>query len=250
MSATNIKADGKVNFWAFANPSNFMKLSGALLPWVTAGAVLCLAIGLGWSLFGTPPAFDHGEAVKILFVHVPSAMLAINTYFLMMIASLIGLIRRHPVSHLIAKAAAPIGAGFTIIAIVTGALWGQPGWGTWWVWDARLTSILVMLFFYMGYIAMWNAVEDPVKAAELAAILCLVGSVFAFLSRYAVLFFATLHQGATLSLDKEQNIADVYYVPLLIMIAGFYLLFIALLLVGVRTEIRARRIRAMRLAEA
>ena len=249
MTATNVRTDGKINIWAFANPANFMKLSGALLPWVSLGAALCLSVGLVWSLFYTPAAYDHGQAVKIIFIHVPSALLAINTYFLMMLASLIGLIRSHPVSHLVAKAAAPVGAAFTVVAIVTGAIWGQPGWGTWWVWDARLTSILVMLFFYLGYIALWNAIEDPVKAADLAAILCLVGSVFAVLSRYAVLFFATLHQGSTLSLDAEQNIDDAFYHPLLVMIVGFYLLFIALLLVGVRTEIRARRVRAMRLAE-
>lgn len=236
------------SFWTFANPHNFMRLSGALLPWATVGAIVTLTVGLIWVLTATPPDYQQKETIKIFFLHVPAAMMAVNVYVLMVVASLIGLIRGHPVSHLVAKAAAPIGATFTLIAIVTGAIWGQPMWGTWWVWDARLTSVLILLFFYIGYIALWNAIDDPVKAADLAAILCLVGSVFAFLSRYAVEFWNTLHQGASLSLDAEKNVADVYYAPLLVMILGVYLMFIALLFIGVRTEIRARRLRALRLA--
>lgn len=235
--------------WTYANPNNFMRLSGAILPWTAAGAVIALAVGLGWSLFGTPPDYQQGQTIKIFFIHVPAALMAVNVYAVMVIASLIGLVRSHPVSHLLAKAAAPIGAGFTLVAIVTGALWGKPMWGAWWVWDARLTSVLVLLFFYMGYMALWSAIDEPTKAADLAAILCLFGSVFAFLSRYAVQFWSTLHQGSSLSLDAEEHVADVFYQPLLIMILAHYLIFITLLLIGVRTEIRARRARALRLAE-
>ncbi|MBX2853833.1 MAG: heme ABC transporter permease [Rhodobacteraceae bacterium] len=237
------------SIWTFANPHNFMRLSGVVAPWAAALAAITLAIGLGWSLFATPPDYQQKETIKIFFIHVPAAMMAVNIYAVMVIASLIGLIRSHPVSHLVAKAAAPIGAAFTLVAIITGALWGQPMWGAWWVWDARLTSVLILLFFYLGYLALWNAIEDPVKAADLASILCLVGSLFAFMSRYAVEFWNTLHQGASLSLDKESHVADVYYAPLLVMILGVYLLFIALLMVGVRTEIRARRLRALRIAQ-
>ncbi|MEO1292368.1 MAG: heme ABC transporter permease CcmC [Pseudomonadota bacterium] len=234
------------SIWSFANPAKFMRLSGAILPVSAALAVAGLAVGLGWALFATPPDAKHGEAVKLMFVHVPAAFFAINIYAMMVVASLIGLIRRHPVSHLAAKAAAPIGAAFTVLAIVTGALWGMPGWGTWWEWDARLTSILILLFFYLGYIALWNAIEDPLKAPELAAILCLVGSVFAFLARYASTFFYTLHQGSSLSVDQETNVDNAYYIPLLIMMAAFFFVFLTLLLVSVRTEIRSVRIRRLR----
>jgi heme exporter protein C len=177
---------------------------------------------------------------------VPSALMAINVWFMMLVTSLIWIIRRHHVSALAAKAAAPIGVTMTVIALVTGAIWGQPMWGTWWAWDPRLTSFLILFLFYLGYIALWSAIENNDTAADLTSILCLVGSVFAVLSRYAVNFWNLgLHQGASLSLDKEKNVADVFYQPLLFCIAGFVLLFIALLLVRTRTEIRARRMQAL-----
>ena len=235
--------------WTFANPNNFMRLSATLLPWLAIGAAASFALGLAWSLLATPPDYQQGQTIKIFFLHVPAAIMSVNVYIVMVVASLIGLVRRHPVSHLVAKAAAPIGAAFTVIAIATGALWGKPMWGAWWVWDARLTSVLILLFFYIGYMALWRAIEDPVKASELAAILCLFGSAFAFLSRYAVEFWSTLHQGASLRIDGREAVADVFYQPLVIMILAHYLLFATLLLVGVRTEIRSRRIRALRNAE-
>ena len=164
----------------------------------------------------------------------------------MLVASLIWVVRRHHVSALAARAAAPVGVVFTLIALFTGGIWGQPMWGTYWAWDPRLTSFLILFLFYLGYIALWEAIEDPDTAADLTAVLCMVGSVFAILSRYAVLFWNQgLHQGASLSLDKEENVADVFWFPLLVSIAGFVLLFIALVLMRTRTEIRARRIRAL-----
>lgn len=233
--------------WTFSNPHNFMWLSSAILPWTASITVAAFVVGLIWA-FNTPPDYQQGETVKIMYIHVPAAILSVNVYFVMVIASLIGLIRSHPVSHLVAKAAAPIGAVFTVIAIITGALWGKPMWGAYWVWDARLTAVLVLFFFYIGYLALWSAIEDPAKGAELAAILCLFGSVFAVLSRYAVDFWATLHQPSSLSLDAEKNVADVFYAPLLVMILAFYLLFVTFVLIGVRTEIRLRRLRALRLS--
>ncbi len=229
-----------------------MRVSGAVLPFAVAGGALALVIGVIWGLFLTPTHSEQGESARIIYIHVPAAMLAINIYFVMAIASVIGLVRRHHVSFLAAKAAAPIGAGMTALALITGALWGAPTWGTWWVWDPKLTSVLIMFFFYVGYIGLWNAVDDPEKAAELTAVLCLVGVVFAFLSRYAVEVFdgRTLHQPASLSLDAEENVANVYYKPLLVTIAGFYLSFIALLLVRTRTEIRLRRARALAMKTA
>ena len=172
--------------------------------------------------------------------------MAINAWAMMLLASLIWLIRRHHVSALAAKAAAPVGMVMTLIALVTGAIWGQPMWGTWWAWDPRLTSFLILFLFYLGYMALWAAIEDPDTAADLTSVLCIVGSVFAVLSRYAVNFWNQgLHQGASLSVDQAEHVSDVYWQPLVICIAGFILLFVALVLLRTGTEIRARRIRAL-----
>lgn len=235
-----------MSIWEYANPKRFMLASGALLPWVTGAAVLCLVVGLVWGAFFTPDADKFGSTVKIIYLHVPAAMMAISAWMMMLVASLIWLIRRHHVSALSAKAAAPIGLTFTLIGLVTGAIWGQPMWGTWWAWDPRLTSFLILALFYLGYIALWEAVEDPDTAADLTSVLCIVGSVFAFLSRYAVLFWNQgLHQGASLSLDRQEHVADVYSSPLYVCIAGFILLFVTLVLLRTRTEIRARRLQAL-----
>ena len=231
-----------MSLWEYANPKKFMALSGRLLPWCAGLSAAALVIGLVWGFFFTPDDFRQGSTVKIIYLHVPSALMAINAWLMMLVTSLVWLIRRHHVSALAAKAAAPIGVTMTLVALVTGALWGQPMWGTWWVWDPRLTSFLILFLFYLGYIALWEAIPDPDTAADLTSILCLVGSVFAILSRYAVLFWNQgLHQGASLSLDAEENVADVFYQPLLFCIAGFVLLFVTLVLVRTRTEIRARR---------
>ncbi len=223
-----------------------MQTSAWALPWAAGLAGLCLVVGLIWGFFLTPDDFRQGSTVKIIYLHVPAAMMAINAWVMMLVTSMIWLVRRHHVSVLAAKAAAPIGLTMTLIALVTGALWGQPMWGTWWAWDPRLTSFLILFLFYLGYISLWAAVEDPDTAADLTSVLCIVGSVFALLSRYAVNFWNQgLHQGASLSLDKEENVADVFYVPLLICIAGFVLLFVTLVLLRTRTEIRARRLQAL-----
>lgn len=229
-----------------------MRLSGAVLPWCVAAGAITLVGGVVWGLFLTPTHYEQGESARIIYIHVPAAMLAINIYFLMAFASVIGLVRGHHVSYLAAKAAAPLGAAMTALALVTGALWGAPTWGTWWVWDPKLTSVLIMFFFYVGYIGLWNAIDDPEKAAELTAWLCLVGVIFAVMSRYAVEIFdgRTLHQPASLSLDAEENVANVYYKPLLLAIAGFYLTFLAMLLTRTRTEIRLRRARSLALQAA
>jgi len=235
-----------MSFWSFANPSRFMSWTGRALPALWVLTAICLSAGLAWGFFFTPDDYQMGSTVKLFYIHVPAAMMAIHAYAMMFVASLIWLIRRHHVSALAAKAAAPIGATMTLIALVTGAIWGQPMWGTWWAWDPRLTSFLILFLFYLGYIALWNAVDDPEKASDLTSILCLVGSVFALLSRYAVFFWSQgLHQGASLSLDSEENVNDVFFYPALLAILGFTLLFVTLLLFRTRTEIRLRRIRAL-----
>ena len=236
-----------MSLWEYANPVKFFALSGRLLPWVASLSTAFLLIGLYWGFFHTPDDYRMGSTVKIIYIHVPSALMAINAWFMMLVASLIWLIRRHHVSALAAKAAAPVGVVMTLIALITGAVWGQPMWGTWWAWDPRLTSFLILFLFYLGYLVMWRSVENPDTAADLTSVLCIVGSVFAVLSRYAVNFWNQgLHQGASLSLDREKNVADVFYQPLLFAIAGFVLLFFALVLVGTRSEIRLRRAAALR----
>jgi len=235
-----------MSLWEYANPRKFMQTSGFLLPWFAILAAICLLTGMIWGFFYTPEAENFGSTVKIMYVHVPAALMAINAWAMMLVASLIWLIRRHHVSALAAKAAAPIGLVFTLISLFTGAIWGQPMWGTYWAWDPRLTSFLILFLFYLGYIALWEALEDSDVAADLTSILCMVGSVFALLSRYAVNFWSQgLHQAASLSLDKEEHVADVYYWPLLLSMAGFGLLFVALVLIHTRTEIRARRLSAL-----
>ena len=239
-----------MSLWEFANPRKFMALTDKVMVPVFVLAGVCISVGLIWGFFFTPDDFRQGSTVKIIYLHVPSAMMAINAWVMMLVASLVWLVRRHHVSALAAKAAAPVGVTMTLMALFTGAVWGQPMWGTWWEWDPRLTSFLILFLFYLGYMALWASVEDPDTAADLTSILCLVGSVFAILSRYAVLFWNQgLHQGASLSLDAEENISDVFWFPLLVCLAGFVLLFIALVLQRTRSEIRLRRVHALELKE-
>jgi heme exporter protein C len=235
-----------MSFWEYANPRKFMQTSAAVLPWAAGLTVLCLGTGLFWGFFLTPDDARQGASVRIIYLHVPAAMMAINVWVMMLVASLIWVIRRHHVSALAARAAAPVGLTFTVLALATGALWGQPIWGTWWVWDPRLTSFLILGLFYLGYIALWQAIEDPDTAADLTAVLCMVGTVFALLSRYAVNFWDQgLHQGASLSVAPGTRMAAEFRHPLYVCMVGFALLFVTLVLMRTRTEIRLRRLAAL-----
>jgi heme exporter protein C len=240
-------------FWQLANPKVFMGWSGRWLPWLVGLTVLFLASGLIWGFFFTPDDMRQGSTVKIIYLHVPAALIAINGYLLMFVGSLVWLIRRQHVSVLAAKAAAPVGMTMTLIALGTGAIWGQPMWGTYWVWDPRLTSFLILFLFYAGYIALWAAIDDDDTAADLTSVLALVGSVFALLSRYAVLFWNQgLHQGTTVTFvdgTKQENISKVFFQPLLLSMVGFGLLFLTLLLIGTRSELRARRLKVLEARE-
>ncbi|HPE26900.1 heme ABC transporter permease [Albidovulum sp.] len=239
-----------MSIWEYANPKKFMQTSAWALPWVTGLAVVTLIGALIWGFFFTPDDFRMGSTVKIIYIHVPAAIMATGTWFMMLATSLVWLIRRHHVSVLAAKAAAPIGMTMTLIGLFTGAIWGQPMWGTWWAWDPRLTAFLILFLFYLGYMALWEAIENPDTAADLTSVLCLVGSVFAVISRYAVLFWNQgLHQGSSLSMDQEEHVADVYAWPLWTAIIGFGLLFVSLVLIRTRTEIRSRRLRALEARE-
>lgn len=236
-----------MSLWEYANPVKFMRASGRVMAPVAVLAGLLCVVGLVWGFAFTPPEARQGASVKIMFLHVPAAMMAINAWAMMLVASLIWLVRRHHVSALAARAAAPVGAVFCAVALVTGALWGQVTWGTWWEWDPKLTSFLVLMLFYIGYMALWNVVEDPDTAAELTAMMVIVGSVFAALSRYALLFWSQgIHQNASLSVASGTRMAWDYKAPLYLCMAGFVLLFVALVLLRTRTEIRRRRLAALR----
>ena len=236
-----------MSLWEYANPVKFLRLSERVLPMLWVLAISSTVVGLLWGFFFTPDDIRQGSTVKIIYIHVPAALMAINAWFMMLVASLIWLIRRHHVSALAAKAAAPVGVVMTLIALITGAIWGQPMWGTWWVWDPRLTSFLILFLFYLGYVALWEAIEDSDTAADLTTVLCIVGSVFAVLSRYAVNFWNQgLHQGTSIPVATgERSVADVFFVPLLISMVGFGLLFLALTLYRTGTEIRLRRTKAL-----
>jgi len=232
--------------WEYANPKKFIATTDRVLPFVAWMAALLLVTGLVWGFFFTPDDYKQGATVKIIYLHVPAALMAINAWLMMLVTSLVWIVRRHHVSALAAKAAAPVGMVFTLIGLITGAIWGQPMWGTWWEWDPRLTAFLVLFLFYLGYMALWEAIENPDAAADLTAVLCLVGTVFAVISRYALLFWNQgLHQGASLSMDAQENVADVFAYPLWTCVIGFLFLFVALVLYRTRTEIRARRLRAL-----
>ncbi|HJP20633.1 MAG: heme ABC transporter permease [Alphaproteobacteria bacterium] len=236
-------------FQRFANPNRFVRLTGAILPWSTGLAALLLVIGLYLGLFVAPPDYQQGESVRIMFVHVPSAWMALFVYTMMAGASAVGLIWKHPVADLTAKASAPVGAAFTFIALVSGSLWGQPMWGTWWVWDARLTSVLVLFFLYLGYMALWQAFEDPERAGKAAAILALVGFVNVPIIKFSVEWWNTLHQPASVVRMGGPSIHPSILVPLLLMSLGFTFFYLSVVIVRAQREIMARKIRSLRLLQ-
>lgn len=234
----------------YANPKRFMALSGALLVPFWVLTVLLLAAGLWFALVASPPDYQQGETVRIMYVHVPSAWLAMFGYSIMAVASAVALIFRHPLADVCAKSAAPVGASFTFLALVTGSLWGQPMWGTWWEWDARMTSVLILFFLYLGYIALWATIEEPTRAARAAAVLALVGAINIPIIRYSVVWWNTLHQPASVIRMDGPTIAPAMLLPLMLMAVGFTLLFVTLLMVRMRAEILRRRVRTLRLAQA
>src|ERR1700745_652425 len=180
-----------------ANPTRFMRISGAVLPWLGGATLVALVAGLCWSLVLAPPDYQQGESVRIMFIHVPAAWMALSVYLLMAVASAVALVWRHPLAEIAAQAAAPVGAGFTLVCLATGSLWGRPMWGAWWVWDARLTSVLVLFFLYLGYIALVNAFDGPGRGARAGSVLALVGGVNLPIVKFSVDWWNTLHQPAS-----------------------------------------------------
>jgi heme exporter protein C len=230
----------------YANPKRFMEISTPVLPWLTAATVITLVAGLVLT-FAVPPDYQQGTTIRIMFVHVPAATTAMMAYGVMAVASIVGLINRHPLADVAARAAAPLGAMFTALGLITGSLWGKPMWGAWWVWDGRLTSFLLLLLLYLGYIALGNAIEDEVRAARACAILAIVGAVNLPIIEFSVQWWTTLHQGESILTGK---IAPVFLWPLFLMMGGYSLLFFNLWIIRIRTEILNRRVRAVMLSGA
>ena len=233
-----------------ANPTRFMSLSGKLLPWVGGLAAALMAVGLYMVWFTAPADYQQGETVKIMYIHVPAAWLSLFFYMIMASSALGTLVWRHPLADVSQKAAAPIGAAFTLICLVTGSLWGKPMWGTWWVWDARLTSVFVLFLMYLGLMALTRALDDPSKSARVSAVLILIGFVNIPIIKFSVDWWNTLHQPASVFRLGGPTIHSSMLVPLLVMAVAFTLVGVALHLAGMRTEILRRRVRTLTILEA
>ncbi len=230
----------------FANPNRFMRLARPILPWSLGVLLLSLPVGLYLALVASPPDYQQGEAVRIMYVHVPAAWMALFVYVVMAAASAAALIWRHPLADIAARAASPIGAGFTAVALATGSLWGQPMWNTWWVWDARLTSVLILLFLYLGHMALFDAFDDRARGARAAAILALVGVVNVPIIHFSVDWWNTLHQPASVFRADGPTISGDMLLPLFVMVAAFKAYFLVVLLVRMGSELDAARLRALR----
>ncbi|QTN20131.1 cytochrome c biogenesis protein CcsA [Brevundimonas sp. AJA228-03] len=231
--------------FGLANPQRFMSFTRPLVPvlWVVAAGLLLVGI---WLSFTAPGDYQQGDTVRIMFVHVPASSLGLMAYSALGISSFFALVFRHPLADAAARAAALPGAAFTLLALVTGSLWGQPMWGTWWVWDARLTSVLVLFLFYIGYMALRSAIDDEARAARAAAILGLVGLINLPIVKFSVDWWNTLHQPASLLRAGGSSLAPVFLAPLLTMMAAYGALFLAVWLTSIRTEIVRRRVQSIR----
>jgi heme exporter protein C len=241
---------GRGSLHRFANPGRFLRLSGAVLPWLTVAAIIVTAGGLGWGLFWAPADWQQGDAVRIMYVHVPSAWLASAGYFSLALCSLFSLVWRHPLADMAAVEIGPAGAGFTALCLVSGSLWGKPVWGAWWVWDARLTSVLVLFFLYLGHIVLVRAFDDPVRGYRSGAVLALVGVVNLPIIKFSVDWWNTLHQPASISFMGAPSMYAGMLWPLLISAVGFTLAFIAIVLARLRAAVMERRIRGLLMARA
>ena len=233
----------------FANPNRFMRLSAAVVPWMAGATVILGAAGLYLGLFQAPADYQQGESVRIMYVHVPAAWMALFCYSSMAAASATALIWKHPLADLAARSTAPIGICFTFLALITGSLWGKPMWGTWWVWDARLTSVLVLFFLYLGYMALVNAFDDPARGAKAAAVLALVGFVNVPIIKFSVDWWNSLHQPSSVLKLGGPSIDPSMLAPLLLMALAFTTYYFWVLLVRLRAEIISTKILAVRLRQ-
>src|SRR6476659_4476290 len=231
-----------------ANPTRFLALTARILPWLAGLTVLLLLVGF-YQAAMAPDDYQQGATVKIMFIHVPNAWLSMFVWGVMSLAALGTLVWRHPLADFAAKTAVPIVAAFTFLALVTGSLWGRPMWGTYWEWDARLTSVLILFLMYLGLMALWRAVEDPSRAARAAAVLTLVGSVNIPIIKFSVDWWNTLHQPASVIRMGGSTLDRSFLIPLLVMAIAFTLVFVTLHIAAMRNEILRRRVRALQLMQ-
>lgn len=234
----------------FANPARFLRLAALVLPWVSVASVLLFAAGLYLALLGSPGDYQQGDSVRIMYIHVPAAWMAMFTYSSMAVAAAVALVWRHPLAEIYAKAAAPLGAGFNLLCLVTGSLWGEPMWGTWWVWDARLTSVLILFFLYLGYMALVDAFDDPQRGHRAGCILLLVGAVNVPIIKFSVDWWNTLHQPASVFRLGGPTIHGDLLWPLLILAGAFQTYFFAAVILRMRAELAERKIQTLRLNQA
>ncbi|HKG73248.1 MAG TPA: heme ABC transporter permease [Aestuariivirgaceae bacterium] len=236
---------------SFANPTRFLRLANRLIPWAAGATAVLMALGLYLALIRAPQDYQQGETVRIMFVHVPAAWMALMVYSFMALAHGTAIVFRHPLADLAAKAAAPAGSCFTFLALATGSLWGRPMWGTWWQWgDARLTSMFVLFLLYIGYLAVWQAVSDPIRAGRIAAVVAIVGFINVPIVKFSVDWWSTLHQPASVFRMGGPTIHPSLLVPLGVMAAAYAMFFLALWLAAMKAEIIERRIQQMQIAEA
>lgn len=231
--------------FGLANPERFMRVTRPLVPLAWAAAAALLVVGT-WLSFAAPEDYQQGSTVRIMFIHVPAATLGLGAYLALGVTSFFALVFRHALADAAARAAALPGAVFTALALITGSLWGQPMWGTWWVWDARLTSVLVLFLFYLGYMALRASIDDEQKAARAAAVLGLVGLINLPIVKFSVDWWSTLHQPASLIRSGGTSVDPAFLPPLLTMMAAYGVLFLALWLTAIRTEVTRRRVLALR----
>lgn len=233
----------------FANPKRFMAFSQAVLPWAAWLTVVSAAIGLYLGLFDSPPDYQQGESVRIMYVHVPASWAALFSYVGMAAAAAVGLIWKHPLADMAARSTAPIGASFTFLALVTGSLWGKPMWGTYWVWDARLTSMLVLLFLYLGYMALLEAFDDPARGVKASSILVLAGVINVPIIKFSVDWWNTLHQTSSVFKRGGPSIDPAMLWPLSLMALSFTTYYIWVVIMRIQAEIIGRKIRALRMKQ-
>ena len=234
-----------------ANPARFLRIANALLPRLSLITIGLFAAGLYYAFLASPPDYQQGDSVRIMYIHVPAAWMALMTYAALAVFALLLLVWKHPLADVLAKSSAPIGAGFTLIALATGALWGKPTWGTWWAWgDARLTSVLVLFFFYLGHMALTHAFDDATRGARAAAVLALVGVVNLPVVKFSVDWWSTLHQPASISRIGAPSIHPSMLTPLLLMAGAFLGYFLCLLILRARAELARRKLRAQQLLAA
>ena len=234
----------------FANPGRFLRLSDAVLPWLAGIALITAATGLVWGFWFSPADWQQGITSRIMYVHVPAAWVAMAGYAMLAVCSFFSIIWRHPLADIAAQEIGPVGAGFTALCLLTGSLWGRPEWGTYWVWDARLTSVLILFFLYLGHMALIRAFDNPQHGYRAAAILALVGAINLPIIVFSVYWWNTLHQGNSISVTGPSKIYITMLWPLLIGTVGFYLAFLAMITARISAAIMENRVRSVLLAQA